>query len=102
MILAGKPPKSTRMPCSDFSPWKSSSVTSRVCRALRSSSAQIWITSTCAITCLMTCATRYLCKPGGRNWLLCSERVPKAAHKSVIYTPLWCCPLYQPLARCVL
>ena len=47
MILAGKPPKSTRMPWSDFSAWKSSSLTSRVCSDDRSCSLHIWMTSTC-------------------------------------------------------
>lgn len=38
MTLPGKLPKSTRMPCSTFRFWNSSSLTSKVCRKNRSSS----------------------------------------------------------------
>ena len=46
MILPGKLPKSTRMPWSAFSPWKSSSLTSSVCRKKGSSSLDAWMRRT--------------------------------------------------------
>ena len=46
MIFPGKLPKSTRIPWSALSPWKSSSLTSRVCRKKGSSSLDAWMRST--------------------------------------------------------
>lgn len=47
MILPGKLAKSTRMPCSFFKLWKSSSLTSSVCKKVRSLSLERVMRSIC-------------------------------------------------------